>query len=48
MFEEAHEQGRILQAIIVMRTKESRSVAGIATVADVPALVRSLRPKRRD
>ena len=48
MFDRAQEEeGRLLQAIVVMRSAASRSVVGIATVADLPALLRSLRPKRR-
>lgn len=47
MFDEAQaEQGRMLQAIIVMRSAASRTVAGIATVAEVPKLMQSLRPRR--
>jgi predicted transcriptional regulator len=47
MFDRVQEQeGRILQAIIVMRSATSRTVAGIATVSDIPMLLRSLRPRR--
>lgn len=47
MFDQAQSaEGRILQAIVIMRSPASRTVAGIATVADVPKLLRSLRPRR--
>lgn len=49
MFDESQSNaGRILQAIVIMRSPASRSVAGIATVADIPKLLRSLRPRRTD
>jgi CBS domain-containing protein len=47
MFDEAQvTEGRVLHAIVVMRSETSPTVAGIATVADVPKLLRSLRPTK--
>jgi CBS domain-containing protein len=46
MFDQAQEEdGRLLQAIVIMRSAASRSVVGIATVADLPKLLQSLRPR---
>jgi predicted transcriptional regulator len=47
MFDEAQaKEGRMLQAIVVMRSAASRTVTGIATVSDMPKLLMSLRPRR--
>ena len=44
-FDEALQAGRILNALVVIRSPRSRTVAGIATVADFPKLFASLRPR---
>ena len=45
LFDEARAAGRILNALVVIRSARSRTVAGIATVADLPKLFASLRPR---
>ncbi len=45
LFDEASQAGRILNALVVMRSARSRTVAGIATVADLPKLFASLQPR---
>ena len=45
LFDEARHAGRILNALVVMRSPRSRTVAGIVTVADLPKLFASLRPR---
>ncbi len=45
LFDDARQDGRILNALVVMRTARSRTVSGIVTVADFPKLFASLRPR---